>query len=680
MLNRRKCSIRQQVTWLTIIPMLIMTISLETFFLYTRFADLESDLLERGKLIARQLSSSSEYGVFSNNQHFLQNISNGVLEQPDVRGIIILNDASMPIVSAGVIVRSPTDTFPISEAKISNAAGANAAGKSGQEIFSSNNNSSSHGETHIHPFQNGVQIYQPINASLVQLDETDAAPAIRQIGAVIVEMSNENLNKVKDRMLKFSVLATLLFFTCSLYLVQLAGRSVTNPIRELSDAIKRIAKGHLETRVAMSSNVSEFDTLSNGINDMAEQLLQKHTHLQQRIAEATLALREKKEEAEMASEDKSRFLAVASHDLRQPIHALGLYIAELKRKIPGNERQHLVGQIEHSVEVISTLIDSLLDISKLDAGVVVPQKQVCDLAKLLERITMDFQFLARNRNIRLRIHHSHGRIVSDPVLLERILTNLVSNAIRYTPPGGTVLIASRKRGQNWRIEVRDNGVGISKQDHENIFREFIQLPRQQHEERKGLGLGLSIVKRLVKLLDHRIELRSKPGRGSLFAIDVPRTIEPMPQSSAIGLIATEQQPESILFDGEKLLIVDDDVLVLESTASILVSWGYDVTTATSLSVVKSLLSEGGQWNLLITDYQLGNDITGFDVIREVRQYRNIEIPCILISGDTSQELQKRASDGGFHLLHKPVKPAKLRSLVQFFLKEQGKTDVSIEEG
>lgn len=219
---------------------------------------------------------------------------------------------------------------------------------------------------------------------------------------------------------------------------------------------------------------------------MIEQRRIERNFVPQQVVGAIHVLREKKEQAERANHDKSRFLAVASHDLRQPIHALGLYVAELRRKISGEEQQHLVGQVERSVDAISALINDLLDISRLDAGLVVPQKQACDVSVLLERITTSFQMQAQARNIRLVVRPYHGRVISDPVLLERIVMNLVSNALRYTHPNGIVLVACRKRGDDLLIEVRDNGIGIDQACQANIFGEYVQLNPHKPDAQQGM--------------------------------------------------------------------------------------------------------------------------------------------------------------------------------------------------
>lgn len=387
---------------------------------------------------------------------------------------------------------------------------------------------------------------------------------------------------------------------------------------------------------------------------MIEQRGLERSFVPQRVAGAIHLLREKKEQAERAHHDKSRFLAVASHDLRQPIHALGLYVAELRRKISGKEEQHLVGQVERSVDAIATLINSLLDISKLDAGVVVPKKQACDVSELLDRLNASFQVLVKAKHIRLVMHPLHGLVNSDPQLLERILMNLLGNALKYTPPHGTVMVACRRRGNDMLIEVRDNGIGIDLARQSSIFCEYIQLNTTEPSAQNGLGLGLSIVDRLVKLLGHKISLRSAPDKGSTFALRI--AMAKAPAASRVSM-----KVDNFSLAGKKLLIVDADKKMRDDMASLLGSWGCEVTAVRSLKAMQGLLKKGLRWDLLLSDCQ-GADI---DVIHAVRQSSGMIAPCILISGDMQHV--NRMQKAGHHFLNKPVKPAKLRSLMQFLL-------------
>lgn len=664
----KQFSIRQQVAWLTLIPLFIMAVSLESFFLHDRFSDLDQNLLERGRSIARQFAVSGEYGVFSNNQAFLQNIANGVLHQPDVRGVVVLNSSSETLVEAGEFSRLPKNVFT----EMSLAASDYLVGQASikQTVVGEDINLL----TPMRSNKESVWIYQPIVPEQITLDDLNSRNpvATQKIGAVIVEMSKRRIEETKMRMLRVTVAVTSLLLGLFFYLVYLGSRSITYPIGKLSDAVQAIGRGNLSTRISLQTHVSELNTLAQGLNDMTAQLQQEHATLQQRIEEATQALLVKKEEAEHANHDKSHFLAVASHDLRQPLHALGLYVAEMQRKVSNAEQRHLVNQVERSIEALSTLLNALLDISKLDAGAVIPQMQTCAVDAMLGRIAADYQMLASVKNIRLIVRPCSGYVTSDPLLLERILANLVSNAIRYTYQNGCVMVACRRRKHFLRIEVRDNGVGISKTDQGNIFREFFQLAQPQLDTSKGLGLGLAIVDRLVKLLGHRIELRSAPGKGSVFALEVPITPDAGRSSAVAEQVSAhlDQEVEKSPLAGKRLLIVDDDAAVLSGTTGILTSWGCQVSAAASVAQVEQFLHDGVKWDLIVSDYQLGNNTNGIDVIELVRQHQNQRIPCILISGDTSPTVLKLASVSGHHLLHKPVRPAKLRSLIEHLLEDE----------
>ena len=459
--------------------------------------------------------------------------------------------------------------------------------------------------------------------------------------------------------------ATLLLGGLFYYLISRLSRRITEPVRTLGDALQDINIGSLETPPA--TQISELDKLVQGVNAMTARLQHEQKSCQDRIDEVTLAMRGKIEVAEGANHNARRFLAVASHELRQPLHALNLYIAELQRKVTGTEQQHLLGQIDHSVEALTNLLNGLLDISKLDARSIVPQIQPCSMRGLLERISNDHSVMARIKNIRLAVRPCSCYVSSDQQLLERILMNLVSNAIRYTRPNGTVLVACRKRGQMVCIEVRDNGIGISQADQSSIFREFHQCVQPQLDTKKGLGLGLAIVDRLARLLGHQITVRSAPDKGTVFSLTLPAANRPdLPPVNA-------EHSEDNLADMaiKRLLVVDDDYLVLVSTAHILTSWGYEVSTADSMLAVNKLLDEGLEWDLIISDYQLEDHITGLNMIQTVKEKLNRSTPCILITGNTSQEVTNITRLAGHHILNKPVRPAKLRSLVEFLLKKKG---------
>jgi len=474
-------------------------------------------------------------------------------------------------------------------------------------------------------------------------------------------ITQQNFNDVVLLSLAVAGFIAGLFF----YLLWLASGRITDPVIKLGTTVQGIVHDNSVTPDTVTTQAVEMEGLAQGINAMTLQLQQEQEIFQQRIDETTQLLRQKKEIAEHSSQNASRFLAVASHELRQPLHALNLYIEELQRKVTGAEPQHLVGQINHSVEALTTMLNALLDISKLDARTIVPKITSCSLEGLLERVSDTHIVLAHIKNIRLVVRPCACHVTSDQQLLERILMNLVSNAIRYTPANGSVLVACRHRGNKVRIEVRDNGIGIAAADQANIFREFHQCTQPQLDTRKGLGLGLAIVDRLVKLLGLKLTLRSEPHKGSIFAIEVPHAH--LPQSGTQPGNQPAMSEITSCLPGKKLLIVDDDPLVLESTVHILEAWGGVVSSADSMEAVTRLLVEGRDWDLVISDYQLEDHITGLDVIRAVRCQQGEIIPCVLITGNISISVAELAEAEKVHLLTKPVRPAKLRSLLEYLL-------------
>jgi signal transduction histidine kinase len=410
----------------------------------------------------------------------------------------------------------------------------------------------------------------------------------------------------------------------------------------------------------------ELETRARQLKVMAERLQESNTQLEERVEQRTRELDE-------ASRAKTRFIAAASHDLRQPLHALGLFVARLHGRVKAAERNRIVEQIDASVADMNELFNDLLDISKFDAGVLVPNISEFPIAQLLKRTESTFSATARERGLSLRIVRNSAWVRSDSILLERILLNLVSNAVNYTTRGG-VVVGCRRRGGQLRIEVYDSGPGIPEDQRLNIFREFYQLGGPQRERRGGLGLGLAIVDRLCRLLKHQIDFASALGKGSRFSVLVPivpaRALTVEPKASVHATL------DSI--GGKLVVVIDDDPLVLESTGGLLRSWGCHVVTAGSARVALTGLAECNQSpDLIISDYRLSDGQTGIEAIEELRKSLNLPIPAFLISGDTAPERMREVHASGYHLLHKPVHPRALRAMLRQFLKKHDLADVSV---
>jgi signal transduction histidine kinase/CheY-like chemotaxis protein len=389
--------------------------------------------------------------------------------------------------------------------------------------------------------------------------------------------------------------------------------------------------------------------------------------LRMTLAERNRELAERNREVERANLAKSRFLAVASHDLRQPLHALNLFAAQLRDQTDPTERARLVARIDAAIDSMNELFNALLDISKLDAGVLAPDISEFPVGHLLDRIETTFAAAAREKGLRLSVVASRAWVRSDAILLERILLNLVSNAIRYTSRGG-IVVGCRRRGDRVRLEVWDSGIGLAEDQYRNVFREFYQVGAPAPGRSAGLGLGLSIVDGLCRLLDHPIDLASRPGAGSRFAVSVPgASARQAPVEAAVTFDAIANPARDKL-----IVVVDDDALVLDGMRGLLQGWGCRVVAAGSDdAALAGLAAHRGHPNLIISDYLLANGKTGVDVIERMRGVFAAPIPAFLISGDTTSERMRDADARGLPLLHKPVNPMALRSMVNQLLRAAG---------
>jgi two-component system, sensor histidine kinase len=377
-----------------------------------------------------------------------------------------------------------------------------------------------------------------------------------------------------------------------------------------------------------------------------------------------------KDIAERANIAKSNFLAAASHDLRQPVHALGLFVGALRNVAMPAEGLRLVEQIEASTAAMDNLFSALLDISRLDAGVVDVHPKTFLIQPLLDRICRDHAEEANAKGVGLASARCSAVVNADPVLIERILRNLVSNAVRYTEHGRVVV--GCRRGPALRVEVWDTGPGIPLHQQEDIFQEYFQLGNPERDRAKGLGLGLAIVRRLTDLLGCQLVLRTRLGRGSFFSVTVPLAREGL---AALG--DGSDTPGEILAHG-LIVVVDDEIAILDAMAALLTGWGHEVVTAGSGKEVMARMVGGpARPDLIICDYRLRAGETGIEVIEALRSEYNATIPAMLITGDTAPDRLAEASASGLLLLHKPVPNGKLRAAVANLM--QGREAEAAEE-
>ena len=367
--------------------------------------------------------------------------------------------------------------------------------------------------------------------------------------------------------------------------------------------------------------------------------------------------------AEQANTAKTRFLAAASHDLRQPIHALGLFFATLAEKVRNPETEPMIERVEDSIGAIDSMLNALLDVSKLDAGVVQPNITNVSLSTLFARIRSEYQPVAYERGNQLKVRSSQAFVRSDPVMLEQILRNLVSNALRYTA-NGRVLLAARRRDKRLSIEIYDTGLGIPEDELNSIFLEFHQLGNPERDRRQGLGLGLAIVKRVATLLSHEVEVRSQLSKGSRFSLIVP-LVEAAPQLIAVDDNAATIRSIGAELKGRRVLVLDDDIDILDAMRRLLESWGCQVATAvTPEQAISDVQQTEGQPELLIADYRLRSKASGLDAAKTLQGIVGDHLSVLIITGDTAPDRLREAENSGYPLLHKPVQPSKLRSAMR----------------
>jgi signal transduction histidine kinase/CheY-like chemotaxis protein len=375
------------------------------------------------------------------------------------------------------------------------------------------------------------------------------------------------------------------------------------------------------------------------------------------IAEAARAA------AEAANRSKSQFFAAASHDLRQPLHAMGLFASALQGKAREPEVAHLVGSINASVGALEGLFNELLDISKIDAGVIRPAVTTFAVDTVLDRLRMEFSPEAQEKGLRLVVRRSGALVDGDPLLFERILRNLISNALRYTHKGG-VLVGCRRRGATLVVEVHDTGIGIAPDQRESIFEEFYQVGNPERSSRKGLGLGLSIVRRLSTLTGSTISLDSRPGHGSTFRCGVPLA----PPSAGLPVGQPSSTAPAADFHDRVIVVIDDDDAIVDGMRALLEGWGARVIASHDGSDVMAKVQSGGRLpELIIADYRLEGDLVGTDLIARLQREIDPEIPAILVTGSTTPDRVEEAERQGHRLLLKPVNPARLKELISLTL-------------
>lgn len=443
------------------------------------------------------------------------------------------------------------------------------------------------------------------------------------------------------------------------------------PLKDISD-VERLKKinaalvGRVERSMDQQGNAfSLFQTaiaLENRVRTRTDEL---HSTLR-RLEQSNIDLSAAKENAELANLSKTRFLAAASHDVLQPLNAAHLSVSALAEIQTSDEGKKLVRQVERSLETMEDLLRTLLDISKLDAGVVRPEIGDVNLETLFASLRSDFQPLADLNGLKLKFRPAHATARSDRTLLRRILQNIISNALRYTRSGG-VLVGIRHRGDTIRIDVADTGCGIPDDQRDAVFEEFHRgsISADASLASGGLGLGLAIVRRIAGALSHPITFSSKVGRGTIFHIDVPAG---KGSSTDIATIGEIERPRGYGLFGTKVLLIENDADVLQAMTSLLERWQCVVRQATATDDALDMLGDTA-WvpDIVIADQHLDGGDLGSHTIAEVRDYLGRMVPALIVTADPSEAVVKAARLAGIELMRKPLKPAQLRALLAHLL-------------
>lgn len=613
--------IRARVLFLALAPSVMILLSLVIYFTYERIVEVDVSLAERGKLVARRLAPATEFAIFAGDHAALQRLTDTAVHEADVSGIAITEPQGRELARSGTL---------------GDAAGTGS-----------------------------LRFTEPVIQTRLAVgdfpEQNQASSQTPKIGEITVVMSRAAAAEQQRQLLLTGLALGLAGLAIAIALALAIGNAVIRPIRRLAGAMVELGQGR-EVAPLATGGGGELGTLAEGFNRMAARLQADARELEARIADATRALMVEKDTAEQATKAKSRFIAAASHDLRQPLHAIGLFTSTLQRRTEGTDLQTVVADLTKAVAAMDRLFNSLLDISRLDAGTLQATPRAFPLDRLFAQLAAEYSDAAAQKHLRLRVRSTSAVVVSDELLLHRILTNLMANAIRYTV-SGSVLLACRRRGSMMQIEVRDSGIGIAADKHEDIFLEFYQVGDAASDRMMGLGLGLAIVSRLARLLGTRVAVRSAPGRGSVFSLLVPR--------AKPGMVAQPPDAEQPAFGNSKLtlrvLVVDDDPLVLAGNRALLEELGCAVTTVANGSLAHAALAAGGSDPVLILcDMWLADGENGIDLLRQLTALTPARISGILISGDTSPETLAAATQAGYALLHKPVSPGKLRAVVMNF--------------
>lgn len=498
----------------------------------------------------------------------------------------------------------------------------------------------------------------------------------KRLGYVLVA---SDLSPIAERTRKWII--TSLFVTVAALMVaylmtRRLQRAVVQPIVDLSEVMDRVRSSNNLSLRATARGRDEVGLLVDSFNEML-QIIENHNRdlevLYRGLVEKSAEAEATAASLEVRNQHIKDLFGSAAHDLRQPLQAMAIFADTLRNKVTDPEQLSIVAKLKQAMQNLSSLFNEILDVSRYEFDFNAAGTQPTSIKALLSKVYLEFEAMAAQKQLKLRFHTPDYKVIAHGALLERIIRNLLSNAIRYTDNGG-VLLGCRRRGRHLVIEVWDTGRGIPEQKKEHIFSKFVQVNDSDREERGGFGLGLAIVKQFVDSLGYDLQVQSVVGRGTVFRLRVPLadgnvskgvhrepSATPAAGREAFASMALESLHEQ---SDTRILLIDDTLTVRQALKMTLESWGFEVDDFGDIeTMVEFYRLSGRRPQLIISDFQLGDDITGDQAIFAARQWLQEDVPAFIISGASTEETWQTIKATGFAALHKPVKPARLRAMI-----------------
>ncbi|RZL65888.1 MAG: response regulator [Variovorax sp.] len=615
---------------LGVVPCAAVALALTGWFTHSRLQTLDAAFDAEGQAVARQVAAMSDLSLYAGDVPALQNVANAALRGGQVTRVEISN-------SAGVYVTAGPKTAPIAKLRL---------------------------------FSAPVTLREASRANAFAPQGSTAAGEA-PIGVVQTFRDTTAHARERLRSLMAGIGIAMVALLAAWASVRHMARTVARPLRRISRTVAALEAGQFDARCEVAGDAPpaadsrrtatarshELASLAQDINRLAERLQRNRQISDEQVRAATAVALERMAQAEQAAQSRARFLAAASHDLRQPLHAMGLFIDGLLPTATDAQRPSVL-RLQESTDFMGVLLDDLLEISRLDAQVLTPALDDIPLAALFDRLQAQHAAAAAEAGIRLVWWPRGLAVHSDAAMLLRIVGNLVSNALRHAPADGTVLVLARRNAAGEvRIEVRDNGIGIAPIHQTRIFEEFYQVANTERDRRQGFGLGLAICARIAALLGTRITLRSALQAGSTFALTLPAT-----DAATLAAPAPDAAP-SATPTGLHCLVVDDDTAILDGSHTLLAQWGCSVECcSTGAQALARMAAADARFDVVLCDLQLATDDDGLAVIEAARRLQPDAL-AVLVSGTTGPEVLQRLRQSGVMLLTKPVAPAKLRALL-----------------